>query len=75
VGIHAERRDWSAAATAQRMVTWRRTPRWVHRACAARRIARGGLSQLTARPALDRFPKEPTVAYNLACRALGRGDA
>lgn len=78
-GIHAERRDWTAAAaTAQQLMDL--APEcpfgWVHRAYAARRQEGGGLSHAwrLLRPALDRFPKDPTVAYNLACYAaqLGR---
>lgn len=73
-GIHAERRDWSAAAAAaQRLVDL--APQcsfgWIHRAYAARRQEPGGLPLAweLLRPALDRFPKDPTIAYNLACYA------
>ena len=80
-GIHAERRDWiAAAAAAQRLVDL--APQcsfgWIHRAYAARRQEGGGLHRAwdLLLPALDRFPKDPTVAYNLACYAaqLGRPD-
>ena len=77
-GIQAERRDWAGAvAAAQQLVDLAPecTFGWVHRAYAARRLERGGLSQAweLLRPALDRFPKDPTVAYNLACYAAQMG--
>lgn len=73
-GIHAERADWSAAAAvAGRMVEQvpDQTFGWIHRAYAVRRQPGGGLDQAWAllRPALERFPKNPIVAYNLACYA------
>ncbi len=78
-GVHAEQRDWTAAAaTAQRLVESapENTFGWIHRAYAARRQPQGGLNlawQLLY-PALARFPANPTIAYNLACYAaqLGR---
>lgn len=78
-GIHAERGDWAAAATAAQHLV-ERSPEctfgWVHRAYAARRQEGGGLGRAwdLLQPALDRFPQDPTVAYNLACYAaqLGR---
>ena len=80
-GIQAERCDWAAAAAAaQQLVDL--APEcpfgWVHRAYAARRREGGGLGLAweLLRPALDRFPQDPTVAYNLACYAaqMGRQD-
>lgn len=80
-GIHAERGDWTAAGVAaQRLVEL--APQcsfgWIHRAYAARRQEGGGLSRAwdLLLPALDRFPQDPTVAYNLACYAaqLDRAD-
>ncbi len=80
-GIHAERRDWAAAAaTAQRLTE--AAPDcafgWVHRAYALRRMPGGGLpcAWEALQPALARFPKSQIIAYNLACYAaqLGRLD-
>lgn len=73
-GIHAERADWSAAAAvAGRLVEQApdQTFGWIHRAYAVRRQAGGGLDQawVLLRPALERFPQNPIVAYNLACYA------
>lgn len=44
---------------------------WVYRAYALRRCPEGGVQQAwdALLPAGTRFPKEPTVAYNLACYA------
>lgn len=44
---------------------------WLHRAYALRRVEGGGLAQAweALLPAADKFPKEPVIAYNLACYA------
>ncbi len=44
---------------------------WLHRAYALRRVSNGGLSQAwdALLPAAENFPKEPVIAYNLACYA------
>lgn len=44
---------------------------WLHRAYAMRRAAAGGLDKAWAalRPAVDRFPREVLIPYNLACYA------
>jgi Flp pilus assembly protein TadD len=44
---------------------------WLHRAYALRRAAGGGLPQAREAllPAAEKFPREPVVAYNLACYA------
>lgn len=44
---------------------------WLHQAYALRRIPDGGMPQAKAAllPAAKKFPKEPVVAYNLACYA------
>jgi tetratricopeptide (TPR) repeat protein len=48
---------------------------WIHRAYAARRRPGGGLPQAwdALRPAVDRFPKESLVLYNLGCYAAQMG--
>ncbi len=77
-GIHAERGDWNAAAATARRVA-ELAPDcafgWVHQAYAYRRMPDGGLTQAWAalHPALERFPKTPIVAYNLACYAAQMG--
>ncbi len=44
---------------------------WLNQAYALRRVPDGGLRQAwdALLPAFDKFPKEPTVAFNLACYA------
>ena len=44
---------------------------WLHRAYVLRRVAGGGLTQAweALLPAAKKFPKEPVIAYNLACYA------
>jgi Flp pilus assembly protein TadD len=44
---------------------------WLHQAYALRRAAGGGLPQAREAllPAAEKFPREPVVAYNLACYA------
>jgi len=46
-------------------------PGWLHRAYALRRIADGGLPKAweALLPAAEKFPKEPVIAFNLACYA------
>lgn len=79
--ICAAGRSWNAAVTvAEALVVLApdRVSGWVHRAYAVRRQTGGGLEQAEQllRPALDKFPKESIVPYNLACYAvqLGRPD-
>jgi Flp pilus assembly protein TadD len=49
---------------------------WLHRAYAARRAPGGGLEQARQAllPAAGRFPKEPLIAFNLACYACQLGE-
>lgn len=44
---------------------------WLHRAYALRRVADGGLQKAWTAllPAVDKFPQEPTISYNLCCYA------
>ena len=44
---------------------------WLHRAYALRRVENGGLTQAwdALLPAVEKFPSEPVIAYNLACYA------
>jgi tetratricopeptide (TPR) repeat protein len=44
---------------------------WLHRAYALRRVSNGGLPQAWAalRPAVEQFPEEPVIAFNLSCYA------
>src|SRR5438552_16088992 len=49
---------------------------WLHRAYALRRVKRGGLRQAwqALRPALEKFPKEAVIPYNLACYSAQLGE-
>lgn len=74
---------WSLAAEQQRwdealqvaQVLLRRAPKrssgWLHQAYALRRIPDGSVQKAweALLPAFDKFPKEPTIAFNLACYA------
>jgi len=44
---------------------------WLHRAYALRRMDDGGLAQAweALLPAVEKFPEEPVIAYNLSCYA------
>ena len=48
---------------------------WLHQAYALRRVPGGSVKAAwnALLPAFDRFPKEPTVSYNLACYACRLG--
>jgi tetratricopeptide (TPR) repeat protein len=79
--VCAESRSWTAAAdVGDRLVAVApdRVSGWVHRAFAERRRRGGGLTKAEALllPALQRFPEDSLVPYNLACYAaqLGRLD-
>src|SRR5947209_7287044 len=47
---------------------------WIHRSFALHELKRTAEAEAALLPAAERFPKEPTVFYNLACYAcvLGR---
>ncbi len=51
---------------------------WIHRSYAARRHTGGSIAKAFGllEPALERFPKEPILYYNLACylAQMGRED-
>ncbi len=76
--LHAHSQRWDAALAAARelvLATPDRASGWLHRAYALRRAAGGGLTQAQAalQPAAERFPKEPTIPFNLACDACQLG--
>jgi hypothetical protein len=49
---------------------------WLHRAYALRRVDGGGLESAwdALLPAAEKFPKEPVIAFNLACYACQLND-
>jgi len=76
--IYAEEREWNAAIEVARRLMQRAPERasgWLNHAYAVRRAPGGGLEKAweALRPAAGKFPKEPTVAFNLACYACQLG--
>ncbi|MFO1501203.1 MAG: tetratricopeptide repeat protein [Verrucomicrobiota bacterium] len=72
--VHAAEKDWAAAlAVADRLVASApdHANGWLHRAYAIRRAPGGGLQAAwdALLGAVDRFPQEATIPYNLACYA------
>ena len=68
----AEQCDWPAALAAARAileVAPDRSSGWLHQAYALRRVSDGGVEKAwdVLLPAFEKFPKEPVIAYNLAC--------
>lgn len=66
--------QWDAVLdTARKLVSTAptRVSGWLNQASALRRVPSGGAAQALAAlmPAADKFPKDPTVAYNLSCYA------
>ena len=49
----------------------KRSSGWLHQAYALRRVADGGVQRAweALLPAFEKFPKEPTIPFNLACYA------
>jgi tetratricopeptide (TPR) repeat protein len=76
--LEAHMADWKGALkTAEEILRLapNKSAGWLHRAYALRRVKRGGLKEAaeSLRPAFDKFPKEPTIPYNLACYACQLG--
>lgn len=76
--LDARREDWpEALRTAERLLEMapENASGWLHRAYAARRVPEGGVEKAAKllKPAFDKFPEEPTIAYNLACYACQLG--
>ncbi len=72
--ILAEEKKWEAALdVAQKLLSCApdSASGWLNRAYALRRAPQGGLEKAwdALRPAAEKFPKEPTVFYNLSCYA------
>jgi predicted Zn-dependent protease len=69
----AEKRWEEALQVAEALV--RRAPKrssgWLHQAYALRRVPNGSIQKAweALLPAFDKFPKEPTVPFNLSCYA------
>ena len=72
--IHAQEKNWDRGlAVAEKLfeLAPERSSGWLHRAYALRRVKGGGLQAAwdALLPAFEKFPKEPTIPYNLACYA------
>jgi Flp pilus assembly protein TadD len=72
--IYAEERQWTAALEVARKLLSDAPDRadgWLHHAYALRRAPEGGLEKAweALAPAAEKFPKEPTIPYNLSCYA------
>jgi tetratricopeptide (TPR) repeat protein len=72
--IHASEQDWPRALEiAEKLVKEdpKRATGWLHRAYALRRVPGGGVeaAQRALLPAVERFPEDATILYNLACYA------
>ena len=68
----AEQKDWPAALTIARALLEAapdRTSGWLHQAYALRRVSEGSVEKAWGAllPASVKFPKDPVIAYNLAC--------
>lgn len=77
--LTAARRDWTRSlAVADLLVATapERANGWIHRAYAARRAEGGGLTRAREilMEALERFPDEAVIPYNLACYASQLGE-
>ena len=72
--VAAEQKHWEeglrVAETLVRCAP-QRSSGWLHRAYALRRVPAGGLAKAwdALLPAHEKFPKEPIIAFNLACYA------
>jgi len=76
--LAAAEKDWrTAVQLAEKLLELdpKRASGWLHRAYALRRVAGGGLNAAweALLPAAQKFPKEPTIPYNLACYACQVG--
>jgi predicted Zn-dependent protease len=72
--VSAEEKRWDEAlqvAQTQVRLAPKRSSGWLHQAYALRRVADGGIQKAweALLPASDKFPKEPTIPFNLSCYA------
>jgi len=77
--IHVQQENWDAALTAAKELLAEAPDSansWLHHAYALRRATAGGLAKARAalEPALEKFPKEPVISYNLSCYACQMQD-
>ena len=72
--IDAEDKQWEQALQTARALLAaapERSSGWLHQAYALRRVPAGSVQSAwdALMPAVEKFPKEPTIPYNLACYA------
>ena len=72
--IYAEEQNWQECLQIARQLLMSapdRSSGWLHQAYALRRVSDGGVKKAwkALLPAFDKFPKEPTISYNLSCYA------
>jgi len=72
--ISAEERNWQEGLQVAQSLLRRAPERlsgWLHQAYALRRVPEGGLRKAwdALLPAASKFPKEPTIPFNLSCYA------
>jgi Flp pilus assembly protein TadD len=77
--LHVYQHQWGLAHTVAELLVQTLpddVDGWVHRAYAARRKDGGGIQVAwdALRPAVDRFPDESIIPYNLACYACQMGN-
>jgi Flp pilus assembly protein TadD len=77
--IHIQQENWDGALNAARDLLAEAPDSansWLHHAYALRRATDGGLAKARAalEPALEKFPKEPVISYNLSCYACQMQD-
>ena len=77
--VCAASKSWEAGLRAAELSVLKapdRVSSWIHRAYALRRVKDGGLLPAfkALRPALEKFPNEPIIPYNLACYLAQLGD-
>ena len=70
----AQLKRWDKALAVARALVKKAPARcsgWLHQAYSLRRVSRNGLQQAweALLPAYEKFPHEPTIAYNLSCYA------
>jgi len=76
--IAAEQKRWEEGLQLAQTLL-RRAPKrssgWLHQAYALRRVPDGGVQKAweALLPAFDKFPKEPTIPFNLSCYACQMG--
>jgi hypothetical protein len=76
--ISAEEKRWEEGLQIARTLLHAEPERasgWLHQAYALRRVPDGGIQKAwdALLPAVDKFPNEPTIPYNLSCYACQLG--